>query len=200
VEIYVNNLEKDSALKIGFIPMEEKLKSNEVTKETLDKIGVRGFPLEDGSEIIPTDDVVLVQQRLLDSLVLEQPFVDHPYTTVYGRRLNSFEVCNKLKALEMADFDDEAGPSKPWSIYDYPFISKSMFLVPESGQKGKKPTPILFLRHRSPDENVPMVSKEEIIDLEKNDEKEGQPKVVYECGVPLPLDRRFCISATNEEG
>ncbi|XP_052767098.1 uncharacterized protein LOC128207929 isoform X2 [Mya arenaria] len=197
-ENYVNNLEKDETAvsSIGFIPMKKKLKDHFVSKDILKNLGMVNAKVpspeqgKEEEENIPEEDIDVMDVDYLNHPELK----DHCYTTVLGKRINSLEVINKLKVLEYADIDDERR-EKAWSIYDYPFVSKSITLLPDAVNKGKKPTPILFLRHRSPDENVPMVSREEIIDIESDDEK--SEKIVIQSGVPITFNKTYFTQDVN---
>ena len=91
------------------------------------------------------------EQFIIDLLSKTQPHHDHNYTTIFGRRRGS-EIIHHL----MDESDEEQ--------QEISASANTVVYLDKKGNKAKrKAKPILFLRHRSPNENVPMVSKEEII-------------------------------------
>ena len=101
------------------------------------------------------------EQFIIDLLSKTQPHHDHNYTTIFGKRKGS-DIMHHL----MDDSDEERKGSSGGA--------KSVIYLDKNGNRAKrKAKPILFLRHRSPNENVPMVSKEEIIN-EYNGESDGE--------------------------
>jgi len=161
-ENYINNLDKvkdteDSVKSIGFIPVPKKLHNNSVSKEILHSQLPKSniFDQEDSDEE-NEKRIEENEQFIIELLSKTQPHHDHCYTTIFGKRKNSDYVLRMLR-----HFGDEEietiDASNPGAI-------KRIICLQDTNGKTRKPTPILFLRHRSPDENVPMVSKEEIID------------------------------------
>ncbi|KAH3851296.1 hypothetical protein DPMN_093776 [Dreissena polymorpha] len=157
---------------IGFIPMAKKLKVFRVSEEDLTGHNKNRFtPLCDVVTVETVEEVREKEEGVILEMLKVQPFHDHCYTTVFGERKNSDDVHQLIRRFEQEE--DRKNLSFTWSLSDYPFISNKIMILAESplNEKGQKPMPILFLRHRSPDENVPMVSKEEIIDLGEDKEE-----------------------------
>ncbi|KAL4238919.1 hypothetical protein ACF0H5_003626 [Mactra antiquata] len=110
------------------------------------------------------------EQFIIELLSKTQPHHDHCYTTIFGGRSNSESVDKMLKNL---DDDQPEENKKTWfEELNLPKDKEVSFYISDDSShgKGSRPAPILFLRHRSPDENVPMVSAEEIIDEDTDDE------------------------------
>ena len=91
------------------------------------------------------------EQFIIDLLSKTQPHHDHCYTTIFGSRKGS-DVIHHI----IDDSDEENEEMKA--------TNNTVIYLDKKGNKARPHVkPILFLRHRSPNENVPMVSKEEVI-------------------------------------
>ncbi|KAL3872693.1 hypothetical protein ACJMK2_035902 [Sinanodonta woodiana] len=110
------------------------------------------------------------EQFIIDLLSRTQPHHDHCYTTIFGKR----------KGIDKMHFDLDSSENEEEDHMDvgnssYNPIQNIITGLPEEEEtlknKNDKRHPILFLRHRSPDENVPMVSKEEIISESTSEEE-----------------------------
>lgn len=193
--------DKEGDAVVGFIPVLEKLQYNAVSKEILSQ---SSKTIEDEPEVSDEESDKRNEENeqfIIELLSKTQPHHDHSYTTIFGKRKNSEFVWNKLKAMGEDQDVQTVDPNKPLPI------KKGVTVFINDNRSGlKKPTPILFLRHRSPDENVPMVSKEEIIDnaAEVSDEEEqhglianldntisrGESKLLI---MPHPFSAKFFI-------
>ena len=114
------------------------------------------------------------EQFIIDLLSKTQPHHDHNYTTIFGRRKGS-DIIHHL----MEDSDDEQ---------DLPDNGNTIVYLDKKGKKTKKrpnAKPILFLRHRSPNENVPMVSKEEVIN-DQNVESDSEEDELVRMTIMYP--------------
>ena len=101
------------------------------------------------------------EQFIIELLSKTQPHHDHSYTTIFGSRKGS-EVIHHL----IDESDEENEETKA--------TNNTVIYLDKKGNKTKPNVkPILFLRHRSPNENVPMVSKEEVIS-EQGVESDGE--------------------------
>ena len=140
---------------IGFVPVPDKLKYNSVSKDILKKDQENEETNDTDSDEENEKRIEENEQFIIDLLSKTQPHHDHSYTTIFGRRKGADLVSQMIE-------DREKEPEKTVD-------GKKVVIV--EGNKPAVPTPILFLRHRSPDENVPMVSAEEIImdELEKEE-------------------------------
>ena len=91
------------------------------------------------------------EQFIIDLLSKTQPHHDHCYTTIFGSRKGS-DVIHHI--IDESDEENE----------DMQATNNTVIYLDKKGNKTRPHVkPILFLRHRSPNENVPMVSKEEVI-------------------------------------
>lgn len=148
---------------IGFIPVHKKLVNNAVSKEILlasqNSLGVS--PTEAGSDEENEKRIEENEQFIIELLSKTQPHHDHCYTTIFGKRKNTDYIWTMLKNMG----DEQDVETINLNFTKQMALRKGVPLFcTETKYQEQKPTPILFLRHRSPDENVPMVSKEEIID------------------------------------
>ena len=146
---------------IGFIPVPKKLHSNAVPKEILLQSQTGKDGTEPGSDEENEKRIEENEQFIIELLSKTQPHHDHNYTTIFGKRKNTDYVWTKLHNL-VEEYEVEKIDAN--SVLKASVKKGVTLYCTENKYHGRKPTPILFLRHRSPDENVPMVSKEEIID------------------------------------
>lgn len=148
---------------IGFIPVPKKLQSNAVSKDILlqSQNTNAGIVNDVGSDEENEKRIEENEQFIIELLSKTQPHHDHSYTTIFGKRKNTDYIWTMLKNMG-EEYDVEK--INPNTVLNSSVKKGVTLYCTENKHSSKKPTPILFLRHRSPDENVPMVSKEEIID------------------------------------
>ncbi|XP_053375768.1 uncharacterized protein LOC123563837 [Mercenaria mercenaria] len=164
---------------VGFIPDPDKLESMAVSKDIFqeDFQGADKKCSEENERKIEENE-----QFIIELLSKTQPHHDHGYTTIFGKRKNSEHVDQLLAKVDSEPDYPDTGTSWKEDL-NLKGMKKVIFIEPADSKRGekKRPAPILFLRHRSPDENVPMVSAEEIIE-EKTDgeEEEAETEDEYE--------------------
>ena len=164
---------------IGFVPLPNKLKTNRVSTS---QIGGTEIKEEVDSEHETENEkerrIEENEQFIIDLLSKTQPHHDHCYTTIFGPQHGAEVLARYYK--EVQD-EEEKLYDKRYKKMEVEYLAgnKRVLYLDANGYAVKNPTPILFLRHRSPDENVPMVSVEVIIPVNGGEQlEENEPDVV----------------------
>ena len=153
---------------IGFVPVPDKFKSNKVSTSLFQSDVAKVKTDKDKNSDEETERRIEEnEQFIIDLLSKTQPHHDHCYTTIFGPR-NEADILSRYLTEDDADQNDKDAEEDECR---YLAGNKRVMYMDRNGCAVKNPTPILFLRHRSPDENVPMVSVEVIIpqDIEEED-------------------------------